>query len=78
MSSQYQDGSDPNGWFVGKNGGGGGGVSTTVIWIIAGILIAILVLGVAYYMAKKGKSCGLCFSCKIEIGHSGHQCQSKC
>ncbi|XWS47260.1 hypothetical protein CRYUN_Cryun14cG0137200 [Craigia yunnanensis] len=78
MSSQYPDGGDPNGWFGNNSGGGGGGgggvSSTTIVWIVAGILIAILVLGVAYYMAKKGKSFGLCFSCKIEC----QQCQSKC
>ncbi|XVE72624.1 hypothetical protein DITRI_Ditri11bG0053100 [Diplodiscus trichospermus] len=79
MPSQYPDGNDPNAWFGDNNGGGddGGVSSTTVIWIVAGILIAILVLGVAYYVAKKGKSFGLCCSCKIEFGRS-HQCQSKC
>ncbi|XVF21225.1 hypothetical protein REPUB_Repub12eG0072300 [Reevesia pubescens] len=78
MPNQYPDGGDPNGWFSDGGGGGGSGVSsTTIIWIVAGILIAILVLGVAYYIAKKGKSFGLCCSCKIEFGHR-HQCQSKC
>ncbi|KAK8541636.1 hypothetical protein V6N12_014263 [Hibiscus sabdariffa] len=74
MSTPYPDDSDPNAWFA-KNSGGTS--STTVIWIVAGILIAILVLGIAYYMAKKGKSFRLCFGCKIEFG-STHNCESKC
>ncbi|GMI76221.1 hypothetical protein HRI_001291400 [Hibiscus trionum] len=80
MSTPYPDadGSDPNAWFAKNSGGGGGGTSsTTVIWIVAGILMAILVLGIAYYIMKKGKSFGLCFSCKVEFG-SAHHCQSKC
>ncbi|KAK8532398.1 hypothetical protein V6N12_053841 [Hibiscus sabdariffa] len=81
MSTLYPDDSDPNAWFAKNSGGGGGGgggtSSMTVIWIVVGILIAILVLGIAYYMAKKGKSFSLCFGCKIEFG-STHNCESKC
>ncbi|KAL4339234.1 hypothetical protein GQ457_08G015800 [Hibiscus cannabinus] len=81
MSTPYPDGGDSNAWF-GKNSGGGGGNSsaTTFIWIVVGLLIAIVVLGIAYYYLRgKGKCRFLCFNCKIECGssHHGHS-QSKC
>ncbi|KAB2073644.1 hypothetical protein CXB51_016543 [Gossypium anomalum] len=69
MSSQYPDNGYPNGWSTHNSDYGGGSSSTTGVWIAAGVLIAILVLLVIYYFARKGKL--WCFSCKIEFG-SGH------